>query len=275
MDTKEYIASGILESYAMGVASDQEVREVECLTAIYPELKSELENIQLKVEEYVQSLAVAAPSASKENILSAIKTIKQDSPLTKVETDNKLKVAPIKAGKVFALQPYLKFATAASILVIVGLGLLFKQLQTKYSNLEVEVTAYKNNTNQQISEMRDSLKNVSDERSFLVDASTETVLLAGTKLSPNSVVKVFYNSEKKEYAIEYNKLPKAAKGKQYQLWAIVDGQPLDLGILSKELAYIKRKTITVGDVQAFAITLEQEGGSEVPTLEAMFVVGNV
>ena len=38
MNIPEYIDSGILESYALGSVSDQERREVECLSAIYPEV---------------------------------------------------------------------------------------------------------------------------------------------------------------------------------------------------------------------------------------------
>ena len=32
MNTKEYITSGILEEYVLGVVSDQERREIECLS---------------------------------------------------------------------------------------------------------------------------------------------------------------------------------------------------------------------------------------------------
>jgi hypothetical protein len=50
LDTKEYIASATLESYAMGLSSVQVSSKEESLTSIYPELKAELNNIQLSVE---------------------------------------------------------------------------------------------------------------------------------------------------------------------------------------------------------------------------------
>ena len=45
MNVTEYIASGILESYVMGAVSDQEQREVDCLSSIYPEVRTELDEL--------------------------------------------------------------------------------------------------------------------------------------------------------------------------------------------------------------------------------------
>jgi anti-sigma-K factor RskA len=61
---------------------------------------------------------------------------------------------------------------------------------------------------------------------------------------------------------------------QYQLWAIVDGKPVSAGIYSED----KDSQIVLSKIenpQAFAITLEKQGGSIVPTMENMFVIGNI
>jgi anti-sigma-K factor RskA len=71
-------------------------------------------------------------------------------------------------------------------------------------------------------------------------------------------------------------LPAAPTGKQYQLWTIVDGVPVDMGMLDNDFRekVISMKTAK-GNVAAFAITLEKQGGSPSPTLEEMYVLGNV
>ncbi len=63
--------------------------------------------------------------------------------------------------------------------------------------------------------------------------------------------------------------------KQYQLWAIVNGKPVDAGTfdMGEGVSFVKLKTIP--KAEAFAITLEKRGGSETPTMNAMFVMGNV
>ncbi len=71
-------------------------------------------------------------------------------------------------------------------------------------------------------------------------------------------------------------LPKTPTGKQYQLWCIIDGKLVDMGVIDKEF---ENKVLTIkapkGSVVAFAITLEKQGGSKTPTLEEMYVIGNV
>ena len=55
MDIKEYISSGILESYVLGNASEQERREVECISSIYPEIRQELDALSRSLEKYAEA----------------------------------------------------------------------------------------------------------------------------------------------------------------------------------------------------------------------------
>ncbi len=68
-------------------------------------------------------------------------------------------------------------------------------------------------------------------------------------------------------------LPTPPTDKQYQLWALVDGKPVDAGMITdlEDLQAMKE----MPEAQAFAITLEPKGGSVNPTLEQLYVIGNV
>jgi len=73
-----------------------------------------------------------------------------------------------------------------------------------------------------------------------------------------------------------NNLPVPASDKQYQLWAILDGKPVDLGMLDFDL---KQKKLLVHmkntrGAQAFAITLEKKGGNSTPQ-GTMYVMGKL
>lgn len=279
MDIKEYIASGILESYALGFASDQERREVECLSSIYPELKEELITVQQSLEAYAQTIAVTPPVGLKETILSAIKEVPQ-------EKTHSLKVVPAESkegvqetAKIVRMDRYLKVGIAASFVLLVGIGVLYqstsrtnRELRTELAAVQTKVdTEYKN----QIASLKDSLSlNASREELLLADATRE-IILAGTEVSPLSKARVFWNEEQERFMLISDDLPSPVSGKQYQLWAIADGKPVDLGVLDKTSKMTTPKAISLAKIQAFAITLEKDGGSPVPTMDQMYVVGSI
>ena len=76
MDIKEYISSGIIENYVLGNVSPQEKQEVECMSHIYPEIKTELEQLQTAIENIAFTLEKNPPAHLKSKILDAIKNEK-------------------------------------------------------------------------------------------------------------------------------------------------------------------------------------------------------
>ena len=273
MDIKEYIASGILESYALGFASEQERREVECMSAIYPELKEELVNIQASFESYAKSIAVEPPAELKASILESIKGIDQDEkivPMKKIDSDK----GGNSNNNVRQLSPnYWKVGVAASVAVIIGLGLMYRSVATNNNELNDRITAMETSTQDRVNALKDSLNETSLRQQFILDNNTEQVILAGTDVSPNSKARVFWNKEKSSFIFVQDDLPTPVSGKQYQLWAISDGTPVDLGVLDDSVNMTDPKGLDISSIQAFAITLEKEGGSPEPTLDQMYVLG--
>ena len=96
-----------------------------------------------------------------------------------------------------------------------------------------------------------------------------------TSPAPSSMATVYWNTESKEVYLLVNQLPMPVPDKQYQLWAIVDGHPVDAGVfdMDKNFSFVKLKTIP--KAEAFAITLEKKGGSTTPSMDAMYVMGKV
>ena len=72
MNVTEYIASGILESYVMGAVSDQERREVECLSSIYPDIRRELDQLSEVLENYALLHSVEPPESVKAKLLDQL-----------------------------------------------------------------------------------------------------------------------------------------------------------------------------------------------------------
>ena len=64
-------------------------------------------------------------------------------------------------------------------------------------------------------------------------------------------------------------MPMPEKGKQYQLWVIQDGKPVSMGVIDNNLVanagMMYKIPMQVKGGQAFAISLEKEGGNPTPT----------
>ena len=96
----------------------------------------------------------------------------------------------------------------------------------------------------------------------------------GVENHPNMLADVYWHTSKKVF-LEMKNLPAAPSGKQYQLWAIVDGKPVDMGMYSAKADSTVQEMKSVDNAQAFAITLEKEGGNPTPTMEEMYVMGTI
>lgn len=107
-----------------------------------------------------------------------------------------------------------------------------------------------------------------------------TIRMAGQAFSPNSKMKVYWNKKDKSVLINYvaMDLPKTDSEHEYQLWAMVNGKPVSLGVFGKvdstqNEALVKMQAIQ--EAQAFAVTLEPMGGSVNPTMDKLTVMGGV
>ena len=71
-------------------------------------------------------------------------------------------------------------------------------------------------------------------------------------------------------------MPSNDQEHQYQLWAMVDGKPVDLGVFDSGTDSTGMKKMkSVKDTQAFAVTLEPRGGSVDPTMDQMMAIGSI
>lgn len=280
MDIKEYIASGIIESYVLGQATDQERREVECMSSIYPEIKQELFRFQEVVEKVASEKVVEPPESLKNKVLSAVyreieRDKNSDGNIVKGDFATASKKDNIKIWKYVAAASLLLFFTVTTI--------LWNNYITQQESEQLllsQINELESNINQSRGTLEDLKQNYQSNREKLDDLTnknTVQVNLAGTDLSSNANVSIFWNKENERVYLKVNDLPATPTKKQYQLWAIVDGNPTDMGVLPLELSTdeLLQMPNSVSNPVAFAITLEEEGGRPEPNLEALYVIGEV
>lgn len=277
MDIKEYIASGIIEGYVLGSLSDQERREVECISAIYPEIKAKVLESQQTFEKYAESISVTPPSHLKSAILDKIRTTEQEQ----IPTQNKNTEA-----KIVSIAPTVKrnnfstFVAAASVLLLFCSLALYYFEHSEKTQLATNLSKFKESNStqkKQVEEMSETLAKLKSTEELMMASNTQMVKLAGTPMSPVSEVRVYYNSSQKAAALSIDNLPMPDETKQYQLWAMVDGKPMDLGMIemTEETKMIPMLPVEMDNIQAFAITLEKKGGSPTPNLDQLYVIGNL
>jgi anti-sigma-K factor RskA len=97
--------------------------------------------------------------------------------------------------------------------------------------------------------------------------------MSPAKEGVNAAATVYWNKETRMAYFHRLALPIEPIDRQYQLWAIVNGKPKSLGMVSLQKSIVWQELERIAEVQAFAITLEPMGGSESPTMENMMVIG--
>jgi len=123
---------------------------------------------------------------------------------------------------------------------------------------------------------RASFQATQEQLAIMSDPRTDVILLKGTGLEPDARARIYWDREGSAVHLDVMRLPEPPAGKQYQLWALVDGVPVDAGVFAMggEVPLL-RSMKGVAAAQAFAVTIEQAGGSPTPTLEAMVLMGAV
>jgi len=78
MNIKDYIASGILDEYCMGMLGEQECLQVEQMALTYPEIEKEIDDNLLALEEYASSFERQPQLGTKEKILALIENLEKE-----------------------------------------------------------------------------------------------------------------------------------------------------------------------------------------------------
>jgi mannose-6-phosphate isomerase-like protein (cupin superfamily) len=72
LNVKEYIETGILEIYALGLATDEQTKEVELFAQQYPEIRNEIFRISEDLEFFARKNAVEPHPAAKFLLMATI-----------------------------------------------------------------------------------------------------------------------------------------------------------------------------------------------------------
>jgi len=88
MDINEYISSGIIEMYVMGICSPEEKTELELLRSQYPELDKAIVQFEKDLENNLLLQGTEPGTATDEKILQTLRTLQPPAPVISIASHN-------------------------------------------------------------------------------------------------------------------------------------------------------------------------------------------
>jgi anti-sigma-K factor RskA len=264
-EVQAYIESGILELYVLGNVTQEEKLQVEDMMASHQVVRAEVDEIERAMEIYAQKNAVAPAESQRERVLNSLVGVE----------DSSFKTEPIKGDNVIAMprsSNFYKYAFAASLALLIGATIALFITYNKLEQSNNQLIAL----SQQNQQFAKTVNLKEQQLGVFRDANFKLLRLKGTEKSPDAGLTIAWNPKNKKVMIDMvdMKLPSTDQAHQYQLWAIVNGKPVDLGVFDKPVIdtadMVEMKPVALA--QAFAVTREPKGGSRNPTMDEMVVI---
>jgi anti-sigma-K factor RskA len=251
MNVREYISSGAIESYVLGLATEAERQELEALCAQYPEIAAARAGFEQMLEAQLLGDAVPPPAHLKNATLNKIKAAQEEQ----FSATNIAAETPVRR-----MNPW-KWVGAASLILLAGAAWWAFNTNQRYNELK----ASNEQMQQRLNEQSVALQQMKKDEELIKGEQMKMAAMHGTS-NPAIYSTIYWDTLTKDVYLMVNNLPKPASDKQYQLWALLNGQPIDLGVVEARQERLLYRMKNVQDAQAFAITLEPKGGSASPTM---------
>lgn len=284
-EVNAYIESGILELYVLGQLAVHEQQEVEEMAAKHPEVKQEIAAIELAMEQYAIQNAISPSAGLKDQIMKQLSGNDEvlADPIRAEDALDARPIVPLQAHPGYEAKiRTLRFALAACVAMLVVSGVALYSAHNELGEAKNQIIAL-NIDKQKFASNASYLKEENTDLRKIADMPNDpdwkVVKLAGTKMDPSAKMVVYWHTSGQHVMVDNSKmaLPANDQNHQYQLWALVNGKPVDLGVfdVKSDTTQILLAMKEIAGAQAFAVTLEKRGGSVSPTMDQMIVMGGV
>ncbi|MAO64379.1 MAG: hypothetical protein CL666_05220 [Balneola sp.] len=251
----------LASAYVLNALSTEEEREFELMLKNASDEQLELfDDLQATAAEIATLSLDDTPTAElKDRILTAVGH--QTEP-----------------ARIYQLTWY-RFAAAASVIfILISAGLFFySQNLSQEVEQQSEVIAEQQST---IQRLESEVERKEELLTILEAREVDLVMMAGMEdMSPNGYGKVVWDKEGGRALLQIANLPTVPSDKDYQLWLIVNGQPISAGVFAvddpqKDNFFKIEQLQSSANEGAFAITMEPKGGVPQPTGD-MYLMGNM
>jgi anti-sigma-K factor RskA len=248
LNIENYISSGIIEQYVMGLCSAEEKIELELLRQKDALLDKAIINFEIELESKMMRNAFLPGVQTDDKILQALQYLA--TPVVTIQMEDK---------KVKRLS-WIKMVAAASVLLL-GASAFFNYTQYKENKEQAAQLAAKNNLPQSL-----PMANYS----ILKDPTITPVAMVGQGYHAVCRCTMFWDKKTGKAYVMIHHLVPSGENYEYQLWANVNGKQVSVGIINDT---IRDRFVEVSgmpaDAKEFTVTLEKNGGATVPDADVI------
>lgn len=245
---QKFLDSDILEKYLLGDTTKEESLQAERYITMYPEVRETYNQLQDNLEAFAKMYARTTPEGLKEIILHSAKKEKAVS------------------------RKFYRYAVAAcvAIMVLAGSSYFF---WNQSQNLQKENTLVTNQIKYLEENMKNQLEDVRNQFIVLNNPATKRYNLKGTNEGKELKAIAYINPVKKLSYINVSNVPELPENKCFQMWAEVNGELVNLGVIKQFEDKDKLLALPYSENAIGYITIEPEGGNTAPSVQN--IVANI
>jgi anti-sigma-K factor RskA len=245
---KIFLDTDLLEKYLLGSTSTEESLRVERYIAMYPEVREAYNELQENLETFAKLHALKTPEGLKEQILFRIKQEKRSR------------------------SKFYRFAIAASIAALIFAGASYF-FYNQNQSLQEENSIVTNKIQDLENDMKTQLEDIRNQYIVLNNPNTKRYSVNGNNKAEELKAVAYINPVKKLSYINVSNLPQLPENKCFQMWAEVNGEMVNLGIIKQFDDKEKLLALPYADNAVGYITIEPQGGNNTPTVQN--IVANI
>ena len=293
MLSDEFIASGILEAYALGTATPEEADLAEEMCHRYPQVEAEYQNLASMIEEDAGRYARPAPANSWQAITRSIQPEQRSPRLADLDQDTQqngrepkpaawqvpqMPARGLVPNRVAGRQPFARqwasMAMAAALLVSLGVNLYFyrdrEELASRLAASERSQEQIARTAGSTESDRQRLHAESMSVRALLYEAlkpKSGIIALASQPNAEGVQVAAIYDRIARRVALRASGMPEMDKDQVVQLWVFSKGEPISLGAATEAAeGHLQMADLPegVGQPEAFALSLETGGLHDSP-----------
>lgn len=247
MDKKRIIEDGLLESYLLGTLPREDEALIQRAIENDQELKEQYDLLESEFELIGFENAIEPPARVRQRLIDSLNKASGGENRTLGTT--KLLIAASMAA-LFALSSFW----------------LYMQWQNSMDNIN-DLEQQTVNLQERLKTLEEKYESTSVRYTTISDPQMIPLYLVGNQISPNSRAVAYINHNDKTVVVNSKGLSELDTDHTYQMWADVDGEMINMGLLPTDQDYIPLRYID--KAESLNITIEPSGGSEHPTVEQL------
>jgi anti-sigma-K factor RskA len=248
LNIENYISSGIIEQYVMGLCAADEKNELELLRQTDSLLDKAIINFEIEFEQKMMRNAFLPGVQTDDKILESLQAL--GTPVVLMNN---------ASGKVKKMS-WVKMVAAASVLLLCG-SVFFNYTQYQKNKAQATELAAKN-------KLPESLPMAN--YNILKDPNITPVAMMGQGYHAICRCTMFWDKKTGKAYVMIHHLVPSGENYDYQLWANVNGKQVSVGMINDNIRdrFVEVSGMPEG-AKEFIVTMEKNGGASLPDADVI------